>query len=323
MAKRVKSITAVALTCVIILFATGVMCLYHYYFSAASISDHDEHGARYATSDGIIRQREEEYTRALDINLKYEDLSSRHVPMSLQMELVTVFHLNYNASDRIIRQREKEYMRALDINLEHDHVKRIHVLTNDAEKLEQRLQNFQLSDRRKLVIAERQHLKMTRDIYDYISENLVGVDVMFLNGDIYLGGGFDRVDPIVMRRNKIMYALTRRVKKEESCGEVDKCVGLSYYKGSHDTFLFHLTEPIPESALKHLNFKFASWGVENVVMWVFQTKLGYCLLNPCTILKTFHLHCTNLRGTDRIRVNNINNTGRAFITKELVCVPEA
>ena len=169
-----------------------------------------------------------------------------------------------------------------------------------------------------MFIAKRKSLKHTRSIYEYISENLVGVDVMFLNGDIYLGGGFDRVDPIVFRKNKIMYTLTRQVKEEEKCGEVDKCREMKY-EGSHDTFLFHLTEPIPDSALQHLNFKFAYWGVENVVMWMFQHKLGYCLLNPCTILETFHLHCTNLRNPNRKRVNNDNNTGLAPFTDSLVC----
>ena len=47
-----------------------------------------------------------------------------------------------------------------------------------------------------MFIAERKSVNLTRDIYKYISENLVGVDVMFLNGDIYLGGGFDQVDPV-------------------------------------------------------------------------------------------------------------------------------
>ena len=256
------------------------------------------------------------YENSLD-NADIQDLPS---PNSLQMELVTLFHLDYEASDQAIRQREQEYMTALQINLDHDQVKRIHILTTDADKLKQRLNDFKISNRSKVVIAKRKSLKMTRYIYDYISENLVGVDVMFLNGDIYLGGGFEHVDPIVMRKNKIMYTLTRQVKKEESCGEWDKCRQRRYIK-SHDTFLFHLTEPIPESALQHLNFEFASWGVENVAMWVFKTKLGYCLLNPCLILKTFHLHCSQLRNlSKRTRVNNATNTGETPFTKELVCV---
>ena len=160
-------------------------------------------------------------------------------------------------------------------------------------------------------------MKQLRDVYDYISENLVGVDVMHLNGDIYLGGGFDQVDPVVLRKNKIMYTLTRQVKKEESCGQKDWCREWKYI-GSHDTFLFHLTEPIPEDALHFIDYALGSWGMENVLMWMFKTKLGYCLLNPCTILETFHLHCSNIRNK-RIRVTTKTTFGVANFTKDLVC----
>ena len=249
---------------------------------------------------------------------QFESVSSPVKP-ALNMELVTVFHLDYpGASDEILHKREKEYMRALQTNLNHDHVKRIHILSTDAKKLKMLLKTYLLSNQSKVLIAEQKSVNLTRDIYDYISENLVGVDVMFLNSDIYLGAGFDRVDPVVLRKNKIMYALTRQVNKEEEKCEVDKCRE-STYLGSHDTFLFHLTERIPDSALQHLNFKFPQWGVENVVMWMFQSKLGYCLLNPCTILETFHLHCTNLRNRNRKRVNNKKNTGLAPFTESLVC----
>ena len=98
----------------------------------------------------------------------------------------------------------------------------------------------------------------------------------------------------MIRENKTMYALTRQVKKEEACGEKDKCVEIDYI-GSHDAFLFHLTEPIPESALKDLEFTNSSWGMENIVIWIFKTKLKYCVLNPCSVLEVFHLHCSNLQ----------------------------
>ena len=239
---------------------------------------------------------------------------------SLNMELVTILHLVYDkATNKIIREREKEYVTVLQSNLNHDHVKRIHVLSTKARELEKRLgNNYQLSNWSKLLIVQRNSTNRTRDIYDYISEKLIGVDVMHLNGDIYLGRGFDQVDPVVMRKNKIMYTLTRQVKGEENCSGEDYCHE-KRYRGSHDTFLFHLTEPIPEADLQHLNFIPGSWGMENVIMWLFSTKLGYCLLNPCTILETFHFHCTNLRNSGRKRVNNLWNTRYSRFTKDLVC----
>ena len=244
-------------------------------------------------------------------------------PESLKMEMVTLLHMVYpGTSDKILLRRVKEYVTALQSNLNHDHVKRIHVLTENTRTLEERLSKHQLTNRSKLLIVERKSTKQLRDVYEYISESLIGVDVIHLNGDIYLGGGFDRVDPVVMRKNKIMYALTRQVKREESCGQKygqkDWCHEWKY--SSHDTFLFHLTEPIPEAALQYLNFTPGCLGMENVLMWMFKTKLGYCLLNPCTILETFHLHCSNLRNK-RIKVSTKSTFGVAHVTKDLVCDP--
>ena len=96
---------------------------------------------------------------------------------------------------------------------------------------------------------------MVRPFFEYISQNLVGKNVMFISGDIWLGRGFDQVDPIVMRKQKIMYAITRQVThNEERCGRKDLCLEENYI-GCHDTFLFYLHEPMPEGALQPLDFQ--------------------------------------------------------------------
>ena len=92
------------------------------------------------------------------------------------------------------------------------------------------------------------------------------------------------------------------------------------YRGSHDAFLFHLTEPFPESALEELDFLYPSLGMDNVIIWMFETRLNYSVLNPCSILKEFHLHCTALRNYNKTeRVNNDVNTGLSPFTEELFC----
>ena len=242
-------------------------------------------------------------------------------PVRLKMDLVIVPHFVYNsASDSTVLQREKEYMTALQRNLNHEFVRRIHILTTDASELTQRLNRFELSNRSKLLTFELRCIRTMRDVFEYISQNLVGLDVMFLNADIYLGNGFDRVDPVVMRENKIVYSLTTQSKKEESCGEVDRCLGMWFYHGSHDAFLFHLSEPFSVSFLEHLDYLLPSSGMENVLIWLFKTKLKHCVLNPCSILEIFHLHCSNLRNyIKRVRVATSVTDGLSPFTKELVC----
>ena len=238
---------------------------------------------------------------------------------TLKMDLVIVPYFSYFSDDKLF-EREKEYLTVLQRNLKHDLVRCIHVLTTNAEETWQHFKKADLPKNNKLLISEVKSVEMVRDAFEYISQNLVGRDVMFVNADIWLGSGFDRIDPQVMRKQRIMYTLTRHVTEEERCGGTNMCTE-DRYIGSHDSFLFHLTEALPKSVLKHLNFRLPSWGMENVLIWLFQNDLKYCTLNPCSILETFHLHCSGLRNHEqRPRVDK-GISGRSPFTKSLVCQP--
>lgn len=252
---------------------------------------------------------------------QYSNIVTNPLPpprTDLSINLVVVPYLQYNASVEAIIERKREYWTALQRNLNHDFVSHVHLLTTNVREMVRQFNN--LTNQSKLIVSELDRIDTMRDPFDYISKKLVDKDVVFANADIYLGGGFDQVDSVVLSNHNIMYALTRQIAQEEKekCGETDFCVE-SYYRGSHDTFLFHLTEPLPEKALKHLEKKLASLGIENVLMWVFQHQLKYCILNPCTILETFHLHCSNLRNDRGERVNHVNYSSVAPFTKKLLC----
>ncbi len=240
----------------------------------------------------------------------------------LAMNLVVLHFMAYthNAPEQRILDREQEYMTTLQINLNHSLVARVHILTTDSQATEKRLADFDLPNRNKILISEVKTADSMRDMFDYISKYLVGQDVMYMNGDIYLTDGFDLVDPQAMRQRHIIYALTRRGTQEAKCKMQDYCgVDIKHAIGSHDAFLFHLTEPMPEGALQDLNYPLGSWGSENVLLWVFQRKLRYCVLNPCSILKAYHLHCSNLRSRGKIRVNVGGKSVSAGFTNKLVC----
>ncbi len=215
--------------------------------------------------------------------------------------------------------REAEYMTVLQRNLDHSLVARVHILTTDSNVTKRRLLDFQLPNRDKIVVGQVPSADSMRDVFDYISNNLVGQDVMYLNGDIYLTDGFGKVNAQVMRQRHIIYGLTRRGKQEAKCRMRDYC-GVNSWRsrGSHDAFLFHLMKPIPENALKNLEYPLGSWGSENVLLWMFKYRLRYCVLNPCRVLLTYHLHCSNLRTGGKIRVNRSKSYyGR--ITNRLIC----
>ena len=254
---------------------------------------------------------------------------------SLAIHMVVVPYFSYGKvpEDQIL-ERQEEYRTALQRNLNHKFVSRVHVLTTSAKDTMERFKG--LANHSKLVVAEVSSIELMRDLWEYISQNLVGKDAMFANADIYLGDGFELVDPLLMAEQKIVYVLTRQVAESERCPGVstkkngkgrEKYVNLCLdqrYIGSHDSFLLHLTEPLPGEALGEMEFLLPSLGMENVLLWIFQTMLKFCTLNPCRTLEIFHFHCSYLHnGYERPRVDRKNGViwrhAVAPFTEKLLC----
>ncbi len=128
---------------------------------------------------------------------------------SLSIHMVVVPFLRYHASNEAILEREKDYKLALQKNLAHPLVKCVHLLTTNFTETSERFKN--VSNNSKLLVSEVESVDLARDPFDYISKHLLGRDVIFATADVYLGAGFDRVDPVVMDRKKIMYSVSRHV----------------------------------------------------------------------------------------------------------------
>lgn len=226
---------------------------------------------------------------------------------SLAIHMVIVPFLGYEALENATLERMEDYKLCLRKNLAHPQVERVHILTTNSADTLARFKEF--ASNSKVLISEVRSVDKFRDCWDYISQNLIGRDVIYANADIYLGGGFDKVDAVVMDRQRIMYTLSRQVAPEHevTCGKTSKeyffenlC---SKYRGSHDAFLFRLHQPLPEAFLQTFDFDLPSPGMEGRVNWSFANVLQYCVLNPCSILEVFHYHCSDLRvGFYRLRL---------------------
>ncbi len=248
--------------------------------------------------------------------------------LSINLVVIPYLHLSSVPEDTLARRKE-EYRTALRRNLEHSLVSDVHVLTTNAQDTWSLFEGMPSRD--KLTMSEVNSVAMMRDPFEYISQNLVGKDVMFCHPDIYLGSGFDRVDPVVMQQQKIMYSLTRRVALEDDCdNKTAKCI-LAYssldlcleqeYLGSHDAFLLHLDEQLPDDVLKELEYNLSNEGMENALMWVFKKKLNYCILNPCSILEIFHLDCSCVPVNKAYTKDKVDYGRQEFspFTKSLTC----
>ena len=244
---------------------------------------------------------------------------------NLSIDLVIVPFLNYSNASGVNREklteREQEYRTVMQRNLNHPLVNSVHVLTTDPQETMRYFNNF--TNQEKMIVTKVKSIARMRDPFEYISLHLVGKDAMYTNADIYLGDGFDLVDPEVMSHQNIMYALSRQVSDKDKCKQKnyynkDRCRELKYI-GSHDAFLFRLKKPLTEDFLEILKFSLPNLGMESVIMWAFHTKLKYCILNPCRILETFHLHCSGLRSHRKQPVNNATNSVKSPFTNKLVC----
>jgi hypothetical protein len=222
-------------------------------------------------------------------------------PRTLAINMVTMPFLGYGAQENATLARQEEYKVSLRKNLAHPFVQHIHLLTTNSTDTQVRFMEF--TNNSKLVIYEVERLNNTRNVFEYVSRNLLGKDAMIVNADIYLAAGFDKIDAAVMDQQNIMYAISRHLAPERdvTCGKEkkdyrsrDMCQDYKFV-GSHDAFLFRLHKPLTEEFLQHMDFPYPNPGMEGRMMWSFMNVLKYCVLNPCSILKIFHYHCSHLR----------------------------
>ena len=215
-----------------------------------------------------------------------------------------------------INDRVKEEMYVLNKNLQHPLVTNMHIITANKTLLEKASRKEGVGDH-KVSIYDNGRPPTMKEVFQYVSDPLVNKIVVVSNGDIYLGSGFDKLNHSIMTEQRIMYTLTRHHAPESNCTEGGALCSLPYY-GSHDTFVFILHEPIPSDVLDELNYQLGSPGSENRLMWAFETKMNYCLLNPCFLLKTYHFHCSGVR-TSHERINTKGKSATCPPSKLLVC----
>ena len=82
--------------------------------------------------------------------------------------------------------------------------------------------------------------------------------------------------------------------------------------------MINLVEPITEAVFKEIDYEMSIWGSENRLTWAFKNLMNFCLLNPCSILETFHYHCSEFC-PERIRVNVDEKNAMVHPTTRLTC----
>ncbi|CAB4004109.1 Hypothetical predicted protein, partial [Paramuricea clavata] len=210
----------------------------------------------------------------------------------------------------ILWQRQEEIEETLQKNLNHTLVTTVHLLVNQP-LAEQRLSEQNFHNKQKIFVHRTNYaLPKYRDFFEYINNRLQSQLVVLTNMDIYIGQGFEVVNKTFLVKTNISYALTRHGRQEKRCnmaGKLGYC-GVSYF-GSHDTYIFVLTQPLDESVLEEFDYDMHVFGGDNRLIWILRNRMKKKLLNPCEYLKTYHNHCIDIHGSVRPRINRNGNKG--------------
>ena len=216
----------------------------------------------------------------------------------LTINMVIIPFFDYDTRDqKRLTERKHEYKYVLRKNLAHPLMQFIHVLTTNTSQTSEIYEDLIYHD--KLIVHELPSLYDSRAPFEFISQKLLGKDVLLNNADVYLGDGFENVDPAVMDEQNILYSISRHVAPESKCRDMDKC---NDYLGSHDVFLFRLHRPLPEAFFQELSV-LPEWKTFSIGYLKVSCK---CASSTHVDHYIYHYHCSKLRmSKPRRRVHEI------------------
>ncbi len=200
--------------------------------------------------------------------------------------------------DNALEARMFEVIDALQKNLEQQMIDTIHILVEEWESIDY-LRTLDLTNSGKMVLQFVNGSVTMNKLFLYATKCLKDRIVAISNQDNMMGAGWDQLQPNLLRRNKILYAITRNPSFKSACF-VSAGYSCSSGGGSYDTFIFHVKADITKERLKLMDTVTANTrGMEHVLIWVFRKELGYTVLNLCLTLIVHHQHCVPLRENKR------------------------
>ena len=221
-------------------------------------------------------------------------------------------------TDQQLEARMVEILECLQRNLNNSKIANVHVLVFSEETITY-LQSLELDNARKLIIYKNNNWPTMLDQLMYASKYLQGKTVIMCHQDNYIGEGWEKVNHTVLKRERLMYTLTRHPSPSKCKGTTTSfhCGEAFRYVGSHDAFVFYVNETIDRQKLVELDVTPNINGMENVLMWIFKTRLSYKILNPCKVLVVYHEHCLSIREIGRRRINIGGKSALASFTNQL------
>ncbi|CAH1786570.1 unnamed protein product [Owenia fusiformis] len=237
-------------------------------------------------------------------------------------------HGFFKESHEKFESRQMDFVHSLALNMKHPCVEKIHLLVENMD-LESYLKSmnttlFSAPDINTMVHFHKVRSFPTyKDYAKYANEHLMSKNIAVMNADISLGDGFDRIKESYLIDRQVAYCLTRHSSLLPNC-TFNRNFCSRHYFGSHDVHIMFMKEAFDNWSLDFLDFPINLLGVENLLMYIITAKLNKTGLNPCSILKSHHNHCSGLRTVDTVnkskRINigpNANYSTRISFSKRL------
>ncbi len=223
-------------------------------------------------------------------------------------------------NETILHFRNMEIMNVLASNLNHRFIKEIHILVQEPQTADY-LRHLPLRNSHKVVIQVMGVAIEMNTQFKYAGRCLKDQIVAVSHQDNMFGEGWEKLQPDILRKRKLMYALTRHTSATVPCSGSKlsaNCDPGYPYIGSHDIFMFHVKGEFTPEELRPLDTVTPNlYGMENLLIWLFRTQLKYTVINPCPVLVVYHQHCIALRGGGRRRVNVDGRSAMASFTQLL------
>ena len=119
-----------------------------------------------------------------------------------------LFFAGGDLTDEVLNARVMEVLGVLQDNLRHPAIQQVHVLMQDIEAVEY-LRRIQFENSERLVIARTNESVSMKTQLLYAARCLKDKMVAISHQDNAFGKGWDKLNPEILRKKKIMYALTR------------------------------------------------------------------------------------------------------------------
>lgn len=207
------------------------------------------------------------------------------------IHLITSFYI-LKKTDIKSLERNNELLEALLHNINCKFISNIYLYVDDEEALNK----IKSLNSKKINIISVGKQPLYSDLFNFAIDNLKDKICMISNSDIYLHE-YD-IDCFIRLSDNI-FALTR-YEHDLSCPLIDQRIG------SHDAFIFK--SPLKKDFLKKLNHIQNLAGSDDSVINNLVDN-GYKLHNPCYQIKIVHLHKSEVRTYNEIKIDH----GKYFI----------